>query len=41
MKEAFEAGYQELASSHRKLLSLRAMVVSVAEMPGHELGRQD
>ena len=30
----FEAGSQVLASSHRKLLSSKAMVVSVAETPG-------
>jgi hypothetical protein len=30
----FEAGYQVLASSHCKLLSLRAMVVSVAANVG-------
>ena len=30
----FEAGSQVLASSHRKLLLSKAMVVSVAETPG-------
>ncbi len=37
---SFEAGSQVLASSHRKLLSPKAMVVSVAETPGHDPGRQ-
>ena len=32
----FEAGSQVLASSHRKLLSSKAMVVSVAETPGQD-----
>ena len=32
----FEAGSQVLVSSHRKLLSSKAMVVSVAETPGQE-----
>jgi len=36
----FEAGSQVLASSHRKPLSSRAMVVSVAETPGQDSGRQ-
>ena len=36
----FEAGDQVLASSHRKLLSSKAMVVSVAETPGQYPGRQ-
>jgi hypothetical protein len=36
----FEAGSQVLASSHRKLLSSKAMVVSVAETPGRDSGRQ-
>ncbi|HEX3374004.1 MAG TPA: hypothetical protein VHS13_07310 [Edaphobacter sp.] len=36
----FEAGSQVLASSHRKLLSSKAMVVSVAETPGQDSGRQ-
>jgi hypothetical protein len=31
-----EAGDQDLASNHRELLSLRAMVVSVAETMGHD-----
>jgi hypothetical protein len=31
-----EAGDQDLASNHRELLSLRAMVVSVAEKMGHD-----
>jgi hypothetical protein len=35
----FEAGSQVLASSHRKLLSSKAMVVSVAETPGRDPGR--
>jgi hypothetical protein len=35
----FEAGSQVLASSHRKLLSPKAMVVSIAETPGRDLGR--
>jgi hypothetical protein len=36
----FEVGDQVLISSHRKLLSSKAMVVSVAETPGHNPGRQ-
>jgi hypothetical protein len=36
----FEVGNQVLISSHRKLLSSQAMVVSVAEKSGHDLGRQ-
>jgi hypothetical protein len=36
----FEVGDQVLASSHRKLLSSKAMVVSVAEKPGQDSGRQ-
>ena len=36
----FEAGSQVQLSSHRELLSSRAMVVSVAETPGHDPGRQ-
>jgi hypothetical protein len=36
----FEAGSQVQVSSHRELLSSRAMVVSVAETPGHDPGRQ-
>jgi hypothetical protein len=37
---SFEAGSQVLASNHRKLLSSKAMVVSVAETPGQGSGRQ-
>ena len=37
----FEAGSQVLVSSHRKLLSSKAMVVSVAETLGRDPGRQD
>src|ERR1700740_1101873 len=36
----FEAGSQVQVSSHRELLSSRAMVVSVAETPGPDPGRQ-
>ena len=36
----FEAGSQVQVSSHRELLSSRAMVVSVAETSGHDPGRQ-
>ena len=36
---SFEVGNQVLISSHRKLLSSRAMVVSVAETPGRDSGR--
>src|SRR5260370_42672181 len=36
----FEVGNQVLISSHRKLLSSKAMVVSVAETPGQDSGRQ-
>ena len=36
----FEVGNQVLISSHRKLLSSKAMVVNVAEKSGHDLGRQ-
>jgi hypothetical protein len=36
----FEIGNQVLVSSHRKLLSSKAMVVSVAEKPGQDSGRQ-
>ncbi len=36
----FEVGNQVLISSHRKLLSSKAMVVSVAEAPGQDSGRQ-
>ena len=35
----FEVGNQVLISSHRKLLSSKAMVVSVAETSGHDPGR--
>jgi len=37
----FEVGNQVLISSHRKLLSSKAMVVSVAETPGQDSGRHD
>jgi len=37
----FEAGSQVLASSHCKLRLPKAMVVSVAEKPGPDLGRHD
>jgi methylphosphotriester-DNA--protein-cysteine methyltransferase len=37
----FEVGSQVLSSSHRKLLSSKAMVVSVAETLGLDFGRQD
>src|ERR1700745_4065035 len=33
---AFEVGNQVLISSHRKLLASKAMVVNVAETPGHD-----
>ena len=36
----FEVGNQVLISSHRKLLWSKAMVVSVAETPGQDSGRQ-
>ena len=36
----FEVGNQVLISSHRKLLSSKAMVVSVAETSGHNPDRQ-
>jgi hypothetical protein len=36
----FEVGNQVLISSHRKLLSSKAMVVNVAEKPGQDSGRQ-
>jgi hypothetical protein len=36
----FEVGNQVLISNHRKLLSSKAMVVSVAETSGHDPGRQ-
>jgi hypothetical protein len=35
----FEFGNQVSISSHRKLLLSKAMVVSVAETPGHDPGR--
>ena len=35
----FEVGNQVLISSHRKLLSSKAMVVNVAEKSGHDSGR--
>ena len=35
----FEVGNQVLISSHRKLLSSKAMVVSVAETSGRDSGR--
>jgi len=35
----FEVDNQVLVSSHRKLLSSKAMVVSIAEKPGQDLGR--
>jgi hypothetical protein len=37
----FEVGNQVLISSHRKLLSSKAMVVNVAETSGHDPGRHD
>jgi hypothetical protein len=36
----FEFGNQVLISSHRKLLSSKAMVVNVAEKSGHDPVRQ-
>jgi hypothetical protein len=36
----FEVGNQVLISSHRKLLLSKAMVVSIAETPGQDSGRQ-
>jgi hypothetical protein len=36
----FEVGNQVLTSSHRKLLSSKAMVVNVAETSGQDSGRQ-
>jgi len=36
----FGFGNQVPISSHRKLLSSKAMVVNVAETPGQESGRQ-
>jgi hypothetical protein len=35
----FEVGNQVLISSHRELLSSKAMVVNVAETSGYDLGR--
>ena len=37
----FEVGNQVLISSHRKLLSSKAMVVNVAEKPKKDSGRHD
>jgi hypothetical protein len=37
----FEVGRQGLISIHCKLLSLKAMVVSVAEKPGRDPDRHD
>jgi hypothetical protein len=37
----FEVGNQVLISSHRKLLSSKAMVVNVAEKPERDSGRHD
>src|SRR6266446_4997340 len=37
---SFEVGNQVLISSHRKLLSSKAMVVNVAEKSGHDPVRQ-
>jgi hypothetical protein len=37
---SFEFGNQVLISSHRKLLSSKAMVVNVAEKSGQDSGRQ-
>jgi hypothetical protein len=37
---SFEVGNQVLISSHRKLLSSKAMVVNVAETSGRDLVRQ-
>jgi hypothetical protein len=37
----FEFGSQVLISSHRKLLSLKATVVNVAEKSGLDLDRRD
>ena len=37
----FEVGNQVLISSHRKLLSSKAMVVNVAEKPERDFGRYD
>jgi hypothetical protein len=38
---SFEVGNQVLISSHRKLLSSKAMVVNVAEKPKQDSGRHD
>jgi hypothetical protein len=38
---SFEVGNQVLISSHRKLLSLKATVVNVAEKSGHDPVRHD
>ena len=37
----FEVGNQVLISSHRKLLSSKAMVVNVAEKSGQDFDRYD
>jgi hypothetical protein len=37
----FEVGNQVLVSSHRKLLSSKAMVVNVAEKSKQDFGRHD
>jgi hypothetical protein len=37
----FEVGNQVLISSHRKLLSSKAMVVNVAEKPERDFSRYD
>jgi hypothetical protein len=37
--KTFEVGNQVVVSSHRKLLSSKAMVVSVAEKSGQEFGQ--
>ena len=37
----FEVGNQVLISSHRKLLSAKAMVVNVAEKSERDFGRHD
>jgi hypothetical protein len=38
---SFEVGNQVLISNHRKLLWSKAVVVNVAEKPGHDSGRYD
>ena len=38
---SFEVGNQVLISSHRKLLSSKAMVVNVAQKPKQDSGRHD